>query len=311
MTYFGETAVTERYTWWFMVTVTTVGYGDISPSSSGGQWIAIIVMILGIGALALIIGKIAEGVVRMSEKQYKGLVSLNEEDHIIIMGYREDSTLKLIDEILGDKEREKREIILCSTKLEENPAKGRVKFVRAKDLSSNDLHKRACVDKASRVIVHGDDDDQSFFTAWAVRQVNTHAHMVVYMNNEDHRDKVYSMPADHRDLNQVIVPSSTYLMVQEMQDREASNVLQHMMSNLEGPTLYRVDIPAEMYQEWIFSDVFLGFRTKFGLTVLAVKNGDVITNPPMDMVIRGGMVIFYIGEKRAKIPWNELEFMKA
>ena len=45
--------------WWSLVTTTTVGYGDISPVSSGGRILAGILMIVGIGFLGMVTGSIA------------------------------------------------------------------------------------------------------------------------------------------------------------------------------------------------------------------------------------------------------------
>ena len=38
--------------WWFAVTVTTVGYGDIAPTTACGKWIAAIAMLLGVLVIA-------------------------------------------------------------------------------------------------------------------------------------------------------------------------------------------------------------------------------------------------------------------
>jgi Ion transport protein len=38
--------------WWFAVTVTTVGYGDMAPTTACGQWIAAIAMLLGVLVIA-------------------------------------------------------------------------------------------------------------------------------------------------------------------------------------------------------------------------------------------------------------------
>ncbi|WP_313524406.1 potassium channel family protein [Anaerotignum sp.] len=38
--------------WWTIVTITTVGYGDISPVTSGGRIIAILLMVFGIGFIS-------------------------------------------------------------------------------------------------------------------------------------------------------------------------------------------------------------------------------------------------------------------
>ncbi|WP_297637265.1 potassium channel family protein [uncultured Clostridium sp.] len=45
--------------WWSFVTTTTVGYGDISPTTPIGRIIATILMIIGIGFLSMLTGTIA------------------------------------------------------------------------------------------------------------------------------------------------------------------------------------------------------------------------------------------------------------
>lgn len=50
--------------WWAVVTVTTVGYGDVTPTSKEGQVIAMIVMLFGIGFLAILTATIASTFVK-------------------------------------------------------------------------------------------------------------------------------------------------------------------------------------------------------------------------------------------------------
>jgi voltage-gated potassium channel len=45
--------------WWSIVTSTTVGYGDLAPETVIGRAVAVVLMIVGIGALGMITGSIA------------------------------------------------------------------------------------------------------------------------------------------------------------------------------------------------------------------------------------------------------------
>jgi len=46
--------------WWAVATMTTVGYGDLSPHTTGGRLIGIALKLIGIGFVALLTGAIAQ-----------------------------------------------------------------------------------------------------------------------------------------------------------------------------------------------------------------------------------------------------------
>jgi voltage-gated potassium channel len=50
--------------WWAVVTVTTVGYGDIAPTSVQGRIVAMIVMLFGIGFLSVLTAAVASHFVK-------------------------------------------------------------------------------------------------------------------------------------------------------------------------------------------------------------------------------------------------------
>jgi voltage-gated potassium channel len=49
--------------WWSIQTVTTVGYGDITPTEVPGRIIAALVMLIGIGFLSLITATVASSLI--------------------------------------------------------------------------------------------------------------------------------------------------------------------------------------------------------------------------------------------------------
>ena len=54
--------------YWAIVTLTTVGYGDVSPQTSLGQVLASIIMILGYGIIAVPTGIVTSEMTRMKMK---------------------------------------------------------------------------------------------------------------------------------------------------------------------------------------------------------------------------------------------------
>jgi voltage-gated potassium channel len=55
--------------WWAIQTVTTVGYGDAVPETTGGRLLAALVMLLGIGFLTVITAAITSTFVARSARQ--------------------------------------------------------------------------------------------------------------------------------------------------------------------------------------------------------------------------------------------------
>jgi voltage-gated potassium channel len=55
--------------WWAITTVTTVGYGDSYPKTTGGRLIAMVVMFVGIGFVAILTASVAERFIRAREAE--------------------------------------------------------------------------------------------------------------------------------------------------------------------------------------------------------------------------------------------------
>jgi voltage-gated potassium channel len=55
--------------WWAAQTVTTVGYGDVVPSSGWGRVIGVVVMVFGVAAVSLITALVTSAVVAFEQRR--------------------------------------------------------------------------------------------------------------------------------------------------------------------------------------------------------------------------------------------------
>ncbi len=75
--------------WYSLVTVTTVGYGDITPSTIVGRVAGIILLLFGVVAFAGVSGKIASVFFDRQIKKDRGLIRLEKiKNHFIICGWK-------------------------------------------------------------------------------------------------------------------------------------------------------------------------------------------------------------------------------
>ncbi len=57
--------------WWGVITLTTVGYGDVYPVTALGRFIGAIIAILGIGMFALPAGILASGFAKQLQRRHQ------------------------------------------------------------------------------------------------------------------------------------------------------------------------------------------------------------------------------------------------
>ena len=109
--------------WWAMVTMTTVGYGDVVAQTWAGRYlVSYPCFIIGIGFLGLVFSALAERIFYRVSRKRKGLMTITHKDHIIICncpGIQRVS--KLISELRGKDSYREKPIVLITDRYTELP----------------------------------------------------------------------------------------------------------------------------------------------------------------------------------------------
>lgn len=84
--------------WYSVVTLSTVGYGDITPVSVTGKVIGLIFVLGSVGILSALIGKVTDSITDIRERRSMGYNGTDMKNHVVIIGW--DSFAKSIADIL-------------------------------------------------------------------------------------------------------------------------------------------------------------------------------------------------------------------
>lgn len=85
--------------WWALVTLTTVGYGDVVPKSLAGRLVGTGLMLGGVLTLSLLTATVASVFISRKFRRERGLEAINSTNHIMILGWHYDGEF-LLDQLL-------------------------------------------------------------------------------------------------------------------------------------------------------------------------------------------------------------------
>jgi voltage-gated potassium channel Kch len=85
--------------WWAIQTVTTVGYGDVTPRSVAGRLVAAIVMLEGIALVAIVTAAITSTFVARATAEHQKAEALEEESDLQRMEARFDELDRKLDRL--------------------------------------------------------------------------------------------------------------------------------------------------------------------------------------------------------------------
>ncbi len=289
----------ESGTWgeslyWTLTTMSTVGYGDLSPCTDAGRIHSMLLMIMGIGIFGLVVEGFISILLDVTEKRKTGLITVKNRKHILICGWSETVRECLLE--LGELGEE---CYVLSTDGAvggelEKLGKG-VTYVNGDPCRREDLV-RAGADRASVIIVDLEEDPRSLDCLITLRDM-TEARIVVEVERKENQDKFRRAGADELTIPFVL---SGRLLAQSKEKRFLSRFVTEIVSTGVGMSLEEIPVEEGGRLDGKTLRELAGPEFLPDMQVLAVGRGDrLLVDTRSELVIQGGDRLICLTESTA------------
>lgn len=271
--------------YWLVVTATTTGYGDITPTTVFGKALNLAVMSLSLVFMAILTATIASRFVERRLLEGKGMKELNLKDHVILCGWNINAD-KIIESIFSDPaerrhEQSVKDLILINDLPEEEITeilyrfkRYKIKYVRG-DFTHESVLQRAGIKTARMLVILADGsiksgferaDERALLAALAARSLNPGlkiASEIVMPDNVSHLKRAGVDPiilyGAHHD----------FLLSRAVTAPGITSTVQNLLNPAYGSVFYQTPVPGNLVDHE-FKDACEHLRQKNGSLVIGV-----------------------------------------
>jgi voltage-gated potassium channel len=261
--------------WWALVTMTTVGYGDMVPATPLGKIIGSAVIIFGVALTSMFTATVSSIFVAAKIREGKGLQQVKYQNHIVLCGWCH-ITRSYLETLLAIHRSHTPQVVLIAEisgaltdDLIQKYEKLNLKFVRG-DWTQESILKRASVNSARTVIILPDEslldaskmDEKTIMATLTVKALSPKVKLLAHIM---HGDKQVFLQRANADEVFVSDESTGYLLASHSEAAGVPQVVREMLSSESGNRIHSQPIPQE----------FIG-RTFQGLSEHYFGNGVIL-----------------------------------
>ena len=299
--------------WWSLVTITTVGFGDISPVTPLGRVVGAVLMVAGMFTLALFAGIVGSSLVSemlsIREEQFR---MSNYVNHVIVCGY-DESTHLLLDALTKELDLDETRVVVMDD--HDRPAKlpPEMSWVRGDPTKESELdkvrltHAKAVIVSGERDVAPQIADARTILITFTVRSYlklndtqvrhrRTPLYIVAEILDSENVNHARTAGAD-----EVIETRRIgYSMIAHAVGYHGTATTMSRVLVSGSHNVYIGRIPGDHSQPVQFRELLstLGLRNRGGLVVgLRTAAGKDTINPPQEHMVEPGTQLIYFAEK--------------
>jgi voltage-gated potassium channel len=290
-------------------TLTTVGYGDLPPRSVAGRGFAVIVMLIGVGGVALAASTIVQSVVQSEmvsafgeRRQSKRMSKLH--GHYIICG-----SGRVGSHLVRDLQQANTEFVIV-----ENDGQRAAEFsqrglhVLVGDATLEETLKSAGVERARGLAACLPNDADNVYVVLTSRDLNPSLHIVARAAEEQAEAKLMRAGANH-----VVAPTiiGGHRMAISLTKPAVGEFFDSITGSKIGLSFEQVlveDGSPLVHQVLRETPI----RAELDIVIISIRraNGETVFNPAGDTVIENGDILIAIGRVEALSRLNEMAIAK-
>ena len=242
--------------WYTIVTVTTVGYGDITPASFWGRLSAMALLIVGVAVFGALSGKFASSILDRQHKKDRGLLKMtNLKNHFLICGWKPGFE-KILEGILeANPEIPAERIVIVNNasrseieRIQTNEKLKTINFLYG-DFTDEDVLLKAQIKTAERALILADQskeystletDSRSVLAVITIKNLNPKIYCVAEITDTKFEKHLSLARCDE------IILTADYeqnLLVQASSGKGMSHILRELVAEEESAVLVLQDIP--------------------------------------------------------------------
>jgi voltage-gated potassium channel len=281
--------------YWAVISMTTTGYGDITPITSSGRIVAAIVVVSGLFLFSMVTATVASVFVEKKIREGKGLETIKTRDHILLCGWN-DNGEEVIEGLLRSAPGRKLSLVLLNELLEDEVESLKYRyrehdfhFLRG-DYTQEDVLARANISKARSAVLLADTsgqrslenaDERTILATLAIKSMAPKVKTCAELLNADNKQHLVRANVDEIVLRGEHIGS---LLAGATASPGLPRVISSLLSPEEENKLWKVEVPARFIGKPV-SELSAHLKEKSKALLIALLSerkglavGDILTD---------------------------------